>query len=1349
MGKKKGGKKAADDYWDNEFEADEALMQDELEDDGFNDADLDMTGGKKKKNKGKALDVLADDTDALMAAEDPTADLDDLLALSGVGGKKKKKQKQKPKPSPAVASPKPETDDDNEAPAPPPTRSSKAVKEPEPAVESPAAAPEPTTAAPKKGGKKKASNISALRKMVEERKAAEEAEKRRKEEERLRLEEQRRIEEEEERAYEEAMRLKREKEQARREQLKKEGKLLTKAQKEAKRKAELARERLLASGGVILGLQQNSEGASTPKPRRSKKEQEAAKAAAALEKLRLEEQAKKEAEEKEESADDDWENMLNSDSEEEEEEEDATGSKPAAPEPATSTPTPLPSAKGGRKQAAPPSVPDGGASPETLDAPESSENLRSPIACILGHVDTGKCFAKGTPIMMHDGTIYAVERIANGMTVMGDDSIPRVVTGVTQGHGPMFRVRPDPTACSGIAQPFACNNAHILVLRVPNHPAVHHSSYHGSRGQYSVTYFELVADAAQSEYDMVYQRLITFTYPSAEFATRTLAEAAVHQAQATLAKQADATLHWQPSVTTFLAASHAVQRAAQMYSPETVQVTARHGLLKALVTTLLEDAAIATDQLLADVAWVLGYEWSKCATVPPLSHAHQGLIDALPALFARLRQLSAEAVLHLVQWDDLTLVRQPFLAGWLAATAYQRTAHRYSVATLADLPQAFLTMLQASGYIVHQLASTRYQVAKAFRDQSMGKQRHPGCTWSFSIEALGMGDYYGFCVDGNHRFLLGDLTVTHNTKLLDRIRQTNVQGGEAGGITQQIGATYFPMDVIKAKTEMLNREGQVEYKVPGLLIIDTPGHESFSNMRSRGSSLCNIAILVVDIMHGLEPQTKESIELLRARKTPFIVALNKIDRLYGWKPTPDNNFKASFAKQNKNVHREFQTRVDALITAFAEVGLNACLHFKNKNFNKYVSLVPTSAISGEGIPDLLFLLVLLTQTRMSKELMFQSSLSCTVLEVKDVEGMGTTIDVILSNGTLNEGDRIVVSDLEGEPIYTTIRALMTPQPLRELRVKSAYVHHKSIKAAMGVKIYAPDLARTVAGSPLMVIGPNDDEETVGQAVTDDVMDILEGDELQDKGATVYASTLGSLQALLTHMNKVEIPVAATGLGTLHKRGVMKMQHLAERDKKDAIILCFDVKVEREARDYAQEKGITIYTADIIYHLEDNYKDYQKQVLKDLQAELLPDAIFPCVLRFMPGHTIKSKNPIIIGVEILEGVLRPDTPVCVIERNEHTKESTALTLGRITSIEHENKRVDEARRETARNGVAVKIECAPSETPKVVGRHLHEGQELYSQINRRSIEVLKRAFRDDLTKAEWLLVKKLKNLFNIQ
>src|SRR5699024_10023859 len=153
------------------------------------------------------------------------------------------------------------------------------------------------------------------------------------------------------------------------------------------------------------------------------------------------------------------------------------------------------------------------------------------------------------------------------------------------------------------------------------------------------------------------------------------------------------------------------------------------------------------------------------------------------------------------------------------------------------------------------------------------------------------------------------------------------------------------------------------FEVPGLLVIDTPGHESFTNLRSRGSSLCNIAILVVDIMHGLEQQTLESLRLLRDRKTPFVVALNKVDRLYDWQAIPNNAFRDSITKQSKAVQSEFQTRLDQIKLGLAEQGLNSALYYENKNMAKYVSIVPTSAVSGEGTPDLLWLLLELTQKR--------------------------------------------------------------------------------------------------------------------------------------------------------------------------------------------------------------------------------------------------------------------------------------------------------------------------------------------------------------------------------------------------
>ncbi|KAF8405915.1 hypothetical protein HHK36_007993 [Tetracentron sinense] len=277
---------------------------------------------------------------------------------------------------------------------------------------------------------------------------------------------------------------------------------------------------------------------------------------------------------------------------------------------------------------------------------------------------------------------------------------------------------------------------------------------------------------------------------------------------------------------------------------------------------------------------------------------------------------------------------------------------------------------------------------------------------------------------------------TGKTKLLDCIRGTNVQEGEAGGITQQIGATYFPAEKIRERTRELKADAKL--KVPGLLVIDTPGHESFTNLRSRGSGLCDIAILVVDIMHGLEPQTIESLNLLKMRNTEFIVVLNKVDRLYGWKTCPNAPIVKAMKQQSKYVQNEFNMRLTRIIMQFMEQGLNTELYYKNKEMGGTFSIVPTSAISGEGIPDLLLLLVQWTHKTMVEKLMFSNEVQCTVLEVKVIEGHGTTIDVVLVNGVLHEGDQIVVCGME-EPIVAKIRALLTPHPMKELRVKVRFL----------------------------------------------------------------------------------------------------------------------------------------------------------------------------------------------------------------------------------------------------------------------------------------------------------------------
>ncbi|CRK90369.1 CLUMA_CG004012, isoform A, partial [Clunio marinus] len=363
---------------------------------------------------------------------------------------------------------------------------------------------------------------------------------------------------------------------------------------------------------------------------------------------------------------------------------------------------------------------------------------------------------------------------------------------------------------------------------------------------------------------------------------------------------------------------------------------------------------------------------------------------------------------------------------------------------------------------------------------------------------------------------------TGKTKILDKLRRTNVQDGEAGGITQQIGATNVPIEAIKENTRHLRNINDVVFKLPGLLIIDTPGHESFSNLRSRGSSLCDIAILVVDIMHGLEPQTIESLNLLKTRKTPFVVALNKIDRLYDWNTMPRKDIRDIIKAQAMNTQQEFDKRVKEVIVQFAEQGMNAALFYDNPDPRSYISMVPTSAISGEGMGNLLMLIVQFSQNQLAKRLMFSETLQATVLEVKAIPGLGTTIDTILINGKMREGDTMILAGTEG-PIVTQIKALLMPQPMKELRVKNAYIEHKEVIAAQGVKIAAKELEKAIAGINMQIAQKADEIEIYKDIVARDLKSVLRSIKLSDQGVFVQASTLGSLEALLEFLKTSKIP----------------------------------------------------------------------------------------------------------------------------------------------------------------------------------------------------------------------------------
>ncbi|CAL9092436.1 unnamed protein product [Musa textilis] len=579
---------------------------------------------------------------------------------------------------------------------------------------------------------------------------------------------------------------------------------------------------------------------------------------------------------------------------------------------------------------------------------------------------------------------------------------------------------------------------------------------------------------------------------------------------------------------------------------------------------------------------------------------------------------------------------------------------------------------------------------------------------------------------------------TGKTKLLDCIRRTNVQEGEAGGITQQIGATYFPTENIRERTRELKADATL--KVPGLLVIDTPGHESFTNLRSRGSSLCDIAILVVDIMHGLEQQTIESLNLLKNRNAEFIVALNKVDRLYGWKSSPNAPIVKALKQQSNDVKNEFNMRLTQIITQFKEQGLNTALYYKNKEMGETFNIVPTSAISGEGIPDLLLLLVQWAQKTMEEKLTFVDEVQCTVLEVKVIEGLGTTIDVVLVNGVLHEGDQIVVCGMQG-PIVTNIRALLTPHPMKELRVKGSYLHHKELKAAQGVKISAQGLEHAIAGTSLYVVKPEDDLEDLKSTVMQDVEKVMSRIDKSGEGVYVQASTLGSLEALTEFLRSpaVNIPFCDFSIGPVHKKDVMKASVMLERKKEYATILAFDVKVMPDARELADETGVRIFVADIIYHLFDQFKAYIDNLKEEKKKESAEEAVFPCVLKIMPNCIFNKKDPIVLGVDILEGILKVGTPICIPSRE-------FIDIGKIASIEINHKQVDVA---TKGQKVAIKIVASsPEEQQKMYGRHFDIDDELVSHISRRSIDILKTNYRDDLSIEEWRLVVRLKSIFKI-
>jgi len=506
------------------------------------------------------------------------------------------------------------------------------------------------------------------------------------------------------------------------------------------------------------------------------------------------------------------------------------------------------------------------------------------------------------------------------------------------------------------------------------------------------------------------------------------------------------------------------------------------------------------------------------------------------------------------------------------------------------------------------------------------------------------------------------------SSLLDKIRGSAITKTEAGGITQAIGASIIPIETIKKITGGLFEKIKTT-KIPGLLFIDTPGHAAFNALRKRGGALADLAIVVVDVNEGMKPQTKETIEILKQDKTPFVVAANKIDLIRGWKSDSSISLLKNIEKQSTETVGKFEEKLYVLVAQLEEFGFKADRFDRASDFSKQLAVVPVSAMTGEGIPELLMMIIGLSSKFFEKELEadITGKAKGVVLEVKETKGLGTTIDVILYDGKLSVKDEILVGGLDGgipKAIFTKVKALLEPAPLSEMRDKKTdFISVKSVSAATGVKISANELENSVAGMPLYSIENEKDKKQLAAEIMGQIKEILI--DTGGKGVIIKADSLGSLEALI-HLFKAEnISISKARIGNLTKKDIVDAQSQEDFD----VVLAFNVSSDSSIDSLAHENKISIIKSQIIYDLIDKYKAWKLEKEKSKQKALLDVLTQPCKLIVLKGYVFRQNNPAVFGVEILSGKLKTGTRLM-----KTTGEKIAKPLGTVKSIEYEKENI---------------------------------------------------------------------------
>lgn len=536
------------------------------------------------------------------------------------------------------------------------------------------------------------------------------------------------------------------------------------------------------------------------------------------------------------------------------------------------------------------------------------------------------------------------------------------------------------------------------------------------------------------------------------------------------------------------------------------------------------------------------------------------------------------------------------------------------------------------------------------------------------------------------------------TTILDEIRESRIVEGEAGGITQMIGATEVPIETVENVCGGLLDSLDTDLTIPGLLFIDTPGHAAFSSLRKRGGSISDIAVLVVDIEEGVQPQTEEAVKILKESGTPFVVALNKIDKLPGWQ-TGDECFSINVKNQSEKVQQKLDEKIYELMGELNEYDIVADRFDRIDSFQEKVAMVPTSAETGEGMPELLMVLAGLAQNYLADRLEVHEGMGKgTVLEVTQQKGLGTTIDAIIYDGKARKEDKLVYGTTEGVKV-TDIRALLEPRPLEEIRLDKQYQEVDEITPAAGVKISGKDLEGVISGSPIRTASEEELEEAKKE-----VREELETTEFETmrEGVVVKADSLGSLEAMMREVEKAEIPVQKAEVGKVTKGDLVEVEN---EEPEHRAILAFNTGMTDQTAQMEQEKDIPIFSSEVIYEIIDNYNTWKEELKGEQREKALKAVTRPAKIQAMPDHVFRKNNPAVIGVKVLEGVL---TPGCTLMDENGEK------IGTLKSIQEENESVEEAERGS---------QVAASIQGPTIGRDLEKSQIMLTDVTSKDYQRL--------------------------